>query len=78
MNISSYQLSSIVGGSLPGTTAAIYHRIDNVSSNAVTNASLDRLDYRNMTDNQNMLFMTLNNEPIVATDAMPTSYPGYF
>ena len=80
MNISSYQLSSIVGGSLPGTTAAIYHKIDNVSSNANTSASLDRLDYKNMTENQNQntLFMTLNNEPIVATDAMPTSYPGYF
>lgn len=80
MNISSYQLSSVVGASLPGTTAAIYHRIDNVSSNANTNASFDRLDYRNMTENQNQntLFMTLNNEPIVATDAMPTSYPGYF
>lgn len=80
MNISSYQLSSVIGASLPGTTAAIYHRIDNVSSNANTNASFDRLDYKNMTENlnQNTLFMTLNNEPIVATDAMPTSYPGYF
>jgi hypothetical protein len=78
MNVSSYQLSSLVGNSPPGTTAAVYHRIDNVSSNALTNASLDRLDYRNMNESQNVLFMTLNNEPIVATDAMPPSYPGHF